>query len=106
MRFALLLFILLFTQISIKSFVQYSTTGPVSPYNVSTGIVREKSASNVATVQTIDNVPTYIWRHGCGPTALVMVIGYYDLNGFPELIVGDAESQTSNVNNAISNEQH
>jgi hypothetical protein len=34
------------------------------------------------------------------------VVGYYDLNGFPELIVGDAESQTSNVNNAIANEQH
>ncbi len=104
--FILLFFTILFTQISIKSVAQHSTTGPVRPENVSTGIVREKSASNVATVQTIDNVPTYIWRHGCGPTALGMVIGYYDLNGFPDLVVGDAGSQTTNVNNAVAGEQH
>ena len=46
------------------------------PLNVPIGNII-KSNSTI-----IDNVPTYIWHRGCGPTALGMIIGYYDLHDF------------------------
>ena len=49
------------------------------------------------------NVPAYLWRHGCGPTAVGMVIGYYDTHGF-NLIPGDATTQTAAVDQAIASE--
>jgi len=39
-------------------------------------------------VATIAGVPSYIWHHGCGPTSLGMVLGYWDGHGYGELIVG------------------
>jgi len=50
----------------------------------------------------IVGVPDYIWRHGCGPTALGNVVGYYDTQGYSDLITGDASSQTNDVNQAIA----
>jgi predicted outer membrane repeat protein len=47
-------------------------------------------------------VPAYLWRHGCGPTAVGMVVGYYDTIGYSVLIPGSAASQTSAVNQAIA----
>jgi hypothetical protein len=52
--------------------------------------------------KVIGGVPGYLWRHGCGPTAAGMVIGYYDGQGFPSLIPGDASTQTSAVSQAIA----
>jgi hypothetical protein len=52
----------------------------------------------------IDAVPSYSWRHGCGPTSAGMVIGYYDLHGYPWLIPGDSSSQTEEVNEAIASQ--
>ncbi len=48
------------------------------------------------------NVPAYYWRHGCGPTALSMVVGYYDTKGYGDLIPGDAWMQTAAVNQMIA----
>jgi hypothetical protein len=61
------------------------------------------SRSMVEVDQTvIGAVPSYLWRHGCGPTAAGMVIGYWDGQGFPALIPGGAASQTSAVNQSIA----
>lgn len=47
-------------------------------------------------------VPAYLWRHGCGPTALGMIVGYYDTQGFSDLIDGSSFSQTEEVNQMIA----
>ena len=49
----------------------------------------------------IPGVPGYIWRDGCGPTAVGMVVGYYDGHGWPDLIPGDATGETTDVDQAI-----
>ncbi|MEA3451243.1 MAG: C39 family peptidase, partial [Bacteroidota bacterium] len=54
----------------------------------------------------ISGVPSYIWKHGCAPTALGMVVGYYDSNGYPDLISGSATTQTTAVDDAMANTQH
>ena len=74
-----------------------STTGPVPP----SGALLSPSHAPSATAVTLD-VPAYSWRHGCGPTAAGMVIGYWDSHGFPALISGDAWTQTPAVNEAIA----
>ena len=33
----------------------------------------------------IGEVPAYSWYHGCGPTAVGSVLGYWDLHGYPNL---------------------
>jgi hypothetical protein len=48
-------------------------------------------------------IPAYFWHHGCGPTAVGMVIGYWDSKGY-DLIDGDATTQTEEVNQAIASE--
>lgn len=39
-------------------------------------------------VKVMPDVPSYVWYHGCGPTALGMIVGYYDAHGFDNLIPG------------------
>ena len=51
-------------------------------------------------------MPTYLWCRGCGPTALGMLVGYYDNNGFPDLIAGETINQTDEVDNAIASSAH
>ncbi len=81
---------------------QQSTTGKYRPENVSKGIIGKSSKNQVL----VNGVPSYLWQHGCGPTALGMVIGYYDIHGYPELMIGDASTQTTYVNSAIANNDH
>jgi len=50
-------------------------------------------------------VPGYAWRHGCGPTAVGMVLGYYDVIGFIDLFDGSAVTQTSSVDQGIASER-
>ena len=50
----------------------------------------------------LNNVPAYAWRHGCGPTALGMVVGFFDTIGYYDLIPGDASFQTEAVNQVIA----
>jgi hypothetical protein len=47
-------------------------------------------------------VPAYTWWYGCSPTSGGMIIGYYDGNGYPDLIPGDASTMTDDVKNAIA----
>jgi len=50
----------------------------------------------------ISNVPAYLWHNGCGPTAVGMVMGYWDGRGYTALVPGSATSQTAAVTNMIS----
>ncbi len=77
---------------------EYTPTGPapVKGYEPYLGSVSTTSQT------IIGGVPGYLWRHGCGPTAAGMVIGYWDANGFPLLIPGDALTQTNDVDQAIA----
>ncbi len=74
-----------------------STTGPTPP----PGVVSPPLSDSKALVM-ITGVPPYLWRHGCGPTALGMVVGYWDAKGFDNLIPGSATTQTSDVTQAIA----
>jgi len=61
-----------------------------------------KDALNRRAQTVVAGVPSYLWRHGCGPTAAGMVIGYHDGSGYPLLIPGDASTQTNAVDQAIA----
>jgi hypothetical protein len=74
--------------------------GPVPPADVYAASVLASAAS---VTFTIPGVPAYSWRHGCGPTAGGMVMGYWDNQGF-DLIPGDASTQTDAVDQAIASD--
>jgi hypothetical protein len=67
-------------------------------------------SSSIATADLIlDNVPAYLWYHGCGPTAAGSVLGYWDLNGYPSLFDAsgwDDVKLTANVQDQISSPAH
>ncbi|MDD3829085.1 MAG: C39 family peptidase [Anaerolineae bacterium] len=76
-----------------------STTGPVPP----PGIERGNVAPTPSRAQVVlHDVPAYLWRHGCAPTAAGMVMGYWDGRGFDALVSGSAATQTSAVNAMIA----
>ena len=75
-----------------------SKLGPSIPQNYDTGLNPNKLTGQTV----ISGVPSYLWRHGCGPTAAGMVIGYWDGQGYDGLISGNASSQTFLVNQAIA----
>ncbi len=75
-----------------------STTGPVPP----PGIERGAPGMEALAAAVLLDVPAYIWHHGCGPTAAGMVMGYWDSNGFDNLIPGNADTQTPQVDAMIS----
>lgn len=83
--------------------VSKSTTGPVPPPWVGPK-VRVPSPEQGRGVVLYD-VPAYEWRHGCGPTAVGMVVGYYDSGWFDNLIPGNASTQTEEVDQAIASER-
>jgi len=41
-----------------------------------------------AEARILGDVPAYLWWEGCGPTSGMMVLGYWDGSGFPQLIAG------------------
>jgi len=55
---------------------------------------------------SMSGVPAYVWRHGCGPTSAGMVLGYWDGHGFPDLVPGDAGSQTASVDAMVASTEH
>jgi len=57
------------------------------------------------TVYVIPGVPGYEWRHGCTPTAIGMIMGYYDGQGHGNLMPGDASTQTEAINQAIASQR-
>jgi hypothetical protein len=81
-----------------------STSGPEPPPGVS---IRKGKASLSASLSdassvVIADVPAYAWRHGCGPTSVGMVLGYYDSQGYSDLFVGSATNQSESVNQGIA----
>jgi hypothetical protein len=77
------------------------TTGPIPPSNVPPLLTFQGPTIQGGAQSTI-SVPAYLWHDGCAPTSVGMVIGYYDSWGLPDLIKGDAKTQTDSVNQAIA----
>lgn len=81
---------------------QQSKAYRIPPEGASLGEIGVTKQSQVL----LSGVPIYLWYRGCGPTALGMVVGYYDNLGFPDLVIGDAFTQTPQVNEMIASEEH
>ena len=79
---------------------QHSTTGPTPPPGA--GRASGRLAGGAAGEVVISGVPAYLWRDGCGPTAVGMVLGYYDAHGWDLLIPGDATRRRSAVDQVIA----
>ncbi len=98
-------FVLLLTSAFGQSILpQRSTTGPVPPPSVGPKVPLPAPKDGGGAQRSIAGVPGYCWRHGCGPTAVGMVLGYYDTHGFPDLFPGDASTETTDVDQAIASE--
>jgi len=100
-RSTLAVFLALVLGLSLPVFPQQSTTGPEPPPDLDPGLKLDKRIQTV-----ISGVPTYLWTHGCGPTALGMVVGYYDSHGYPDLVVGDASTHNLDVEAMIATDSH
>ncbi|MCX7047930.1 MAG: hypothetical protein NTX50_20895 [Candidatus Sumerlaeota bacterium] len=81
---------------------QQSRSGPFPPAGCESKTAHVAAPGGAS--RTISGVPGYAWRHGCGPTAVGMVIGYYDRRGCDDLIPGDASTQTDPVNQAMASQ--
>lgn len=66
------------------------------------------SCSSASAETIISGVPAYAWYHGCGPTSIGMVLGYWDIHGYPNLF--DAQGNdvylTASVQDQISSPAH
>ncbi len=91
--------VLLFCLIATPIFAQQSKSGPDRPDDLDLGQRQPKSSQVL-----IEGVPAYLWRHGCGPTAAGIVLGYWDAHGYSDLIPGDATTQTAAVNAVIADD--
>ena len=82
---------------------QQSRTGPVPPPEVlrHDALKPPDRPEDIQSEVTLP-VPAYKWRHGCLPTAVGMIVGYYDMLGYDDLIPGSAATQTDAVNQAIA----
>ncbi len=86
----------------IEGMPQQSKTGPTPPPGVKR---KDPDAQNARAVEKIiSGVPGYLWRHGCGPTAVGMVVGFYDSRGYRDLVPGDTATQIESVNQAIASQ--
>jgi hypothetical protein len=74
------------------------STGPIPPIDYDKGL----EITSLKNPVFIDGVPKYLWLNGCAPTSAGMLIGYWDSQGFDDLVDGDAYTQTNSVNNMIS----
>ena len=81
-------------------FGQQSRGYDVRPLEVPIGNINKSNAV------LISDIPAYIWHRGCGPTALGMIIGYYDLHGYYDLFYDSTIVQTNNINMEIASEDH
>ncbi len=95
----ILYFLIIFSITSTAIVAQQSTSGPIKPANIDDGLLEPNKAQVI-----INSVPAYIWKHGCGPTSVGMIVGYWDGNGFPNLVEGSATTQTADVNDMIASD--
>lgn len=56
----------------------------------------------------IPDVPAYYWYHGCTPTSMAMVLGYWDIKGYSNLFSAQGNDLylTANVQDEISSPAH
>ena len=47
----------------------------------------------------LSNVPAYSWCYGCSPTAAGMMMGYYDVHGYPNIYTGPANGGVCPLDN-------
>ena len=66
----------------------------------------DEALSAAGTARLLSSVPEYFWYHGCGPTAVGMVLGYWDSLAYPDFFTGDASTQTSAVDDGIASAGH
>jgi hypothetical protein len=76
-----------------------STSGPTPPPGTERGY---EAPSALQAQVVLSEVPAYTWWRGCGPTAAGMVVGYWDGQGFDDLVSGSAATQTAAVEAMIS----
>ncbi len=93
------LLLLLLCSLSTSLVAQQSKSYSKPPEGIDRGLCPATKSQVV-----IYGVPSYLWRHGCGPTALGMVIGFWDASGYPALIPGNATTQTGQVDAAIADD--
>lgn len=62
----------------------------------------------LSTPVVLDNVPEYMWYHGCGPTSMGSLVGYWDMAGLPNLFTASGTDVflTANVQDQISSPEH
>jgi hypothetical protein len=66
------------------------------------------ASAATAGVVEISDVPSYEWYRGCGPTAGGMVMGYWDGQGYEDLVTGSNSWATNeaNVKAMIASQEH
>lgn len=69
---------------------------------VNTELVEEISPS----IRVLRDQVEYHWYVGCTPTALAMVLGYWDRHGYENLIDGDSSTYNDAVQRAMASEGH
>jgi hypothetical protein len=84
-----------------------STTGPIPPPEM---VETPREADGVALssaggAMRVLGAPGYLWRHGCGPTAVAMAVGYLDLLGYHNLFDGGAATQSTAVDQGIASQR-
>lgn len=102
----IVLSLLLFTLLSVQVFSQQSTTGEIPKSNVDVIGHISSNQKDIQAQYVISGVPAYNWRYGCGPTALGMIIGYYDEHSYPDLFIGSSVTQTPAVQQLIASNDH
>jgi hypothetical protein len=65
-----------------------------------------EEAPTAGGVSKVLDVPEYSWYRGCGPTSVAMILGYWDTLAYPNYFVGDASTQTANVNARLASVGH
>lgn len=99
----IILFFLLYIPVLIYAQPAQSTTGIVPPENVDVlGLIGEDNKA----VVVISGVPAYNWFRGCGPTAVGMVLAYYDENGFSDIFPGSSAVLLQPVQDRIASTEH
>lgn len=87
----------------------FSTYGPTAPPIDDKYIVTDSKLQTLSiggSNSRLLNVPEYDWQHGCGPTAIGMLLGYYDLN-FNTTYLGHGDpSIQAEVNEKIASTEH
>lgn len=88
---------------------EFSTTGPIPPPIPDENIVTSTKLQTLAITTNynyLDDTPEYEWTHGCGPTAVAMIFGYYDVKYDTSFLIGSAGSQVSIVSSIASQEHY